>query len=219
MTRGIAGTRYSTTRSGYGSSSWSRPSPSQSSASGGTWARPTWSDDAVSAHRGTTDAPSYRRSASDLSGYSSEASNASRYLDAASSAPSIATTPPSPAAPQPGPEAPKPRHWASWQDWQGSGGASLPEGSSFDSLPHGSVAAEVDGTLYSYYRGEFFVKQPQGGKQVYVNVRPPVGAVIRELPAGCGRMGVGGTFYYICGSIWYLPWDDGTFVVVDGPVR
>jgi hypothetical protein len=81
------------------------------------------------------------------------------------------------------------------------------------------VSAEVDGLTYYYHGSVFFSREQREGRWVYVVVRPPVGAVVYQLPGGCGRMGVGKTFYHVCGSVWYLPWDNGTFVVVDGPVR
>jgi hypothetical protein len=80
-------------------------------------------------------------------------------------------------------------------------------GSTVSSLPEDGQEVEVDGHAYFLCNHLFFDRQFVGGRVAYTAIKPPIGAVVSDLPGGCGKMGMRGTTYYVCGESWYMYWD------------
>ena len=80
-------------------------------------------------------------------------------------------------------------------------------------LPRGYAEINVGRERYFYHRGMYYRPGPHG----YYVVRAPLGARIRELPAHCSRIYVGGLWYWRYGDVYYRQFED-SYVVVDSPV-
>jgi hypothetical protein len=69
-------------------------------------------------------------------------------------------------------------------------------------LPPGTETVVVNGTVYYYAGGAFYVQQPDGS---YVVVAPPMGVTVALLPPGVVSVVVNGTIYYQADGTFYLP--------------
>jgi hypothetical protein len=81
-----------------------------------------------------------------------------------------------------------------------------PPGSVVDQLPDESatpVAVVVDGTIYYYYEGDYFVLQYKGGEVQYMAVDAPLGALVWELPEHHEILEIDGETYYLTGAVFY----------------
>lgn len=79
-------------------------------------------------------------------------------------------------------------------------------------LPNGYAEVNVGRDRYYYHRGTFYRPGPHG----YYVVRPPRGAIIRDLPPRYTRVYYGGTIYYRYDDVYYRP-APGGYVVVEPP--
>jgi uncharacterized protein YgiM (DUF1202 family) len=78
-------------------------------------------------------------------------------------------------------------------------------------LPLGYAAIMLSNSLYYYYSGSFFRKDPGG----YVVINAPVGAVVPSLPAGYNFLFIDGVRYYTYEGNYYLQVFDGYQIVPD----
>lgn len=69
-------------------------------------------------------------------------------------------------------------------------------------LPPGAETVVVNGTVYYYAGGAFYVQQPDGS---YVVVAPPMGVTVALLPPDAVSVVVNGTIYYQADGTFYLP--------------
>ena len=83
------------------------------------------------------------------------------------------------------------------------------------SLPARSEPVRFDHQRY-YYRGGRFYRPGFFGFGFFV-VRPPIGVIIRFLPASYRTIGVAGVPYYYYEDIYYRPCPSG-YIVVPAPV-
>ena len=80
--------------------------------------------------------------------------------------------------------------------------------------PKAAVTVTVGGATYWYADGAYYTRVMSSGTMVYQVVGPPVGAVIRTLPAGCQTVRVGAVAYSQCGPTYYQRVGSGYQVVV-----
>lgn len=69
-------------------------------------------------------------------------------------------------------------------------------------LPPGAETVEVNGTVYYYADGAFYVQQPDGS---YVVVAAPMGVTVSLLPSDAVPVVINGTTYYQADGTYYLP--------------
>lgn len=68
-------------------------------------------------------------------------------------------------------------------------------------LPPGTETVEMNGTVYYYAAGAFYVQQADGS---YVVVAPPMGVTVAELPPDAVQVAINGTAYYQADGTYYL---------------
>jgi uncharacterized protein DUF6515 len=69
-------------------------------------------------------------------------------------------------------------------------------------LPPGAETVEVNGTLYYYADGVFYVQQADGS---YVVVAAPMGVTVSDLPPDAVSVVVNGTAYYQADGTYFMP--------------
>jgi hypothetical protein len=69
-------------------------------------------------------------------------------------------------------------------------------------LPPGAETVEVDGTVYYYAGGAFYVQQSDGS---YVVVAAPIGVTVSMLPPDAVAVTINATTYYQADATYYLP--------------
>ena len=69
-------------------------------------------------------------------------------------------------------------------------------------LPPGAETVVVDGTIYYYAAGAFYVQQSDGS---YVVVAPPIGATVSLLPPDAVAVIINGMTYYQSDGTYYAP--------------
>ncbi|WP_210396159.1 DUF6515 family protein [Motiliproteus sediminis] len=81
-------------------------------------------------------------------------------------------------------------------------------------LPESAVRIVIQGDHYYLSQGLYF-RPDRGG---YMVVRPPVGQVIEQLPAGYHTIDVDGGTYYEFGGVWYA-WNQAArnYRIIDDP--
>lgn len=107
-------------------------------------------------------------------------------------------------------------HYESYEGWKVAAGvgAAIAVGTMLARPPQAAVTVSVGGTSYWYADGVYYTRVMSGGAMVYQVVGPPVGAVIRTLPAGCRSVRVGNVAYSQCGPTYYQRVGAGYQVVV-----
>jgi hypothetical protein len=85
-------------------------------------------------------------------------------------------------------------------------------GQHFHDLPHHIVVPFNNVSYYFDDDGNFYL--PQGGE--YVDVQPPVGAIVPALPPGAIAVTTGPTTYYYLDGVFYVP-QGSAFAVVNPP--
>ena len=83
-----------------------------------------------------------------------------------------------------------------------------------DALPLGFLTLRVGAVPYYYSDGIFY--QPASGG--YVEVYPPVGAVVPQPPDGTVEILAGGLTYYYAGGAFYIEQSDDTYAVAPTPI-
>lgn len=83
-----------------------------------------------------------------------------------------------------------------------------------DALPLGYLTLRVGAVPYCYSDGIFY-QSVSGG---YVEVYPPVGAVIPQLPDGTTEVIDNGQTYYYAGGAFYVQQPDFTYAVAPDPI-
>ena len=87
----------------------------------------------------------------------------------------------------------------------------FPVGRVLTDLPLGYAAIMLANSLYYYYGGSFYRRNPGG----YVAIHAPVGAVVPVLPAGYSFLRIDGVRYYTHAGNYYLQVFDGYQIVSD----
>jgi hypothetical protein len=83
-----------------------------------------------------------------------------------------------------------------------------------DAPPPGFLTLRVGDVPY-YYSGGIYYQQASGG---YVEVYPPVGAVIPQLPGGVMEIYAGSQTYYYAGGAFYVQQPDGAYAIAPAPI-
>ena len=87
-------------------------------------------------------------------------------------------------------------------------------GQRHDALPLGFLTLRVGAISYCYSGGIYY--QPASGG--YVEVYPPVGAVIPQPPDGAVEIIAGDLTYYYAGGAFYVQQPDGTCAIAPTPI-
>jgi hypothetical protein len=69
-------------------------------------------------------------------------------------------------------------------------------------LPPGAETLDVNGTLYYYADGVFYIQQADGS---YVVVAAPIGATVSMLPPDAVAVAINGSVFYQSGGTYYMP--------------
>jgi len=81
-------------------------------------------------------------------------------------------------------------------------------------LPAGYDVIWVDGTMYYYYDGLYYIREGFD----YVLVSPPVGAYVNVIPPDFQAVSINGRIYYTNNGFYYLLTENHSYEVVPQPV-
>jgi hypothetical protein len=107
-------------------------------------------------------------------------------------------------------------HYESYEGWKIAAGVAtgIAIGTMLARPPKAAVTVTVAQTSYWYADGAYYTRVISNGQMMYQVVRPPAGAIIATLPAGCSSVRVGGIAYTQCGPTYYQRVSSGYQVVV-----
>lgn len=86
-----------------------------------------------------------------------------------------------------------------------------------DKIPDGTTTLDVDGTVYYYIDGAFYLPDKESGKNIYAVSDPLLGGKVAGPPDGSVVFTEDGVQYYQFDNVFLAPQKDGGYVIVAEP--
>lgn len=86
-----------------------------------------------------------------------------------------------------------------------------------DEMAEDTITMDVDGTVYYYIKGAFYLPDKESGENVYGVAEPPLGGKVRAPPDGSVVFTESGVQYYQFDNVFLAQQNSGGYVIVAEP--